>query len=100
MKSSGSLSDSGFQTGRNDILIRMGIQGNVLGEDELLIRFSFQTNLFLPVLMPLSQIKQLVQGSVPVGTRTLDPLIKSQLLYQLSYGDNTKTNSFFVSVCA
>jgi hypothetical protein len=22
----------------------------------------------------------------PVGTRTLDPLIKSQLLYQLSYG--------------
>jgi hypothetical protein len=24
--------------------------------------------------------------SDPVGTRTLDPLIKSQLLYQLSYG--------------
>lgn len=26
---------------------------------------------------------------VPAETRTLDPLIKSQLLYQLSYGDNT-----------
>ena len=25
--------------------------------------------------------------SVPAETRTLDPLIKSQLLYQLSYGD-------------
>lgn len=25
---------------------------------------------------------------VPAETRTLDPLIKSQLLYQLSYGDN------------
>jgi hypothetical protein len=24
---------------------------------------------------------------VPAETRTLDPLIKSQLLYQLSYGD-------------
>ena len=24
--------------------------------------------------------------SDPAGTRTLDPLIKSQLLYQLSYG--------------
>ena len=26
----------------------------------------------------------------PAGTRTLDPLIKSQLLYQLSYGVITK----------
>jgi hypothetical protein len=26
--------------------------------------------------------------SVPAETRTLGPLIKSQLLYQLSYGDN------------
>ena len=26
--------------------------------------------------------------SVPAETRTLDPLIKSQLLYQLSYEDN------------
>lgn len=25
---------------------------------------------------------------VPAETRTLDPLIKSQLLYQLSYGDS------------
>lgn len=24
---------------------------------------------------------------IPAGARTLDPLIKSQLLYQLSYGD-------------
>ena len=37
-------------------------------------------------------IKKIVCGtktaddrSVPAGTRTLDPLIKSQLLYQLSY---------------
>jgi hypothetical protein len=30
--------------------------------------------------------------SVPAETRTLDPLIKSQLLYQLSYGDNFISN--------
>ncbi len=30
---------------------------------------------------------------IPEGARTLDPLIKSQLLYQLSYGNN------FLSCC-
>ena|GEM_PF-1500466 len=35
-------------------------------------------------------------SSVPVGTRTLDPLIKSQLLYQLSYGDITVSNMLTV----
>ena len=33
---------------------------------------------------------------VLVGTRTLDPLIKSQLLYQLSYEDITVSNMLTV----
>ncbi len=31
-------------------------------------------------------LKPLLLLCDPAGTRTLDPLIKSQLLYQLSYG--------------
>ena len=36
--------------------------------------------------------------SVPAETRTLGPLIKSQLLYQLSYGDRVAKvlNSFYI----
>ena len=34
------------------------------------------------------------RSSVLAGTRTLDPLIKSQLLYQLSYQDNLYASSY------
>ena len=33
------------------------------------------------------------QFGVPTRTRTVDPLIKSQLLYQLSYGDKLHYNN-------
>lgn len=36
---------------------------------------------------------------VPAETRTLDPLIKSQLLYQLSYGDMGCKSTGFVLIC-
>ena len=36
----------------------------------------------------MSKLHNCLIFSVLVGTRTLGPLIKSQLLYQLSYEDN------------
>ena len=35
----------------------------------------------------------------PGGARTLDPLIKSQLLYQLSHGVNKNGNPLLISEC-
>jgi hypothetical protein len=32
-------------------------------------------------------LRKCLNSSVPAQARTVDPLIKSQLLYQLSYGD-------------
>ena len=47
-------------------------------------------NILFFSVMPKNQAKkkrQICRFCVSAGIRTLDPLIKSQLLYQLSYGD-------------
>jgi hypothetical protein len=53
--------------------------GQKLPEDIMDTRAYYEKSFFQPVI-----VIDLI--SDPAGTRTLDPLIKSQLLYQLSYG--------------
>jgi hypothetical protein len=58
----------------------------------LLLTLVFKRNIryFLVVNkkgLKFNDLKPFFVTGVPAETRTLDPLIKSQLLYQLSYGD-------------
>ena len=54
---------------------------------ERVMRIELTYTAWKAVVLPLNYTRISYKSGVSEGTRTLDPLIKSQLLYRLSYRD-------------